>query len=190
MVTDSAPVVVLMHGPTAAVCAALPDGASAIDVTAETAWLAAPAGNPARAALTPDHLAYVIYTSGSTGRPKGVMVAQRGVVNRLSWMQREYPLGAGDAVLQKTPLSFDVSVWEVFGPLLVGGRVVLARPEGHKVPAYLLAMLQQRQIAMVHFVPSMLDAWLEALPATPVATLAHVVCSGEALSTRVARRAA
>ena len=89
------------------------------------------------AACRPDDLAYVIYTSGSTGRPKGAMNAHRGIVNRLLWMQEAYGLTPDDAVLQKTPFSFDVSVWEFFWPLMTGARLVMARPGGHQDPAYL-----------------------------------------------------
>ncbi|MEE1742829.1 AMP-binding protein, partial [Streptomyces sp. JV184] len=82
----------------------------------------------------PEHPAYVIYTSGSTGRPKGVVVAHEGVVNRLAWMQEDYGLGASDRVLQKTPVGFDVSVWEFFWPLTAGATLVVARPDGHRDP--------------------------------------------------------
>jgi amino acid adenylation domain-containing protein len=129
-----------------------------------------------------DGLAYVIYTSGSTGRPKGAMNAHRGVVNRLLWMQEAYGLDATDAVLQKTPFSFDVSVWELFWPLMTGARQVLARPEGHKDPLYLRDRIVERGVTTLHFVPSMLRAFLEADGIEACgSTLRRVVCSGEAL---------
>ncbi|MFL6127650.1 MAG: amino acid adenylation domain-containing protein, partial [Mycobacteriales bacterium] len=132
--------------------------------------------------------AYVIYTSGSTGRPKGVLNAHRGIVNRLRWMQDEYGLGADDVVLQKTPASFDVSVWEFFWPLVTGARLVLARPGGHRDPAYLRRVIDEHRVTTVHFVPSMLAAFL-AEPAEPgCGSLRLVVCSGEELPVALARR--
>ncbi|HEX2093625.1 MAG TPA: amino acid adenylation domain-containing protein, partial [Longimicrobiaceae bacterium] len=144
-------------------------------------WAQAPATNPERAGLTSEHLVYVIYTSGSTGRPKGVMNAHHGVVNRLGWMESAYRLGPDEAVLQKTPYSFDVSVWEFFWPLMVGARLVLARPEGHKDRDYLVETIQCEGITTVHFVPSMLAVFLEHPDAGKCAGLRRVVCSGEAL---------
>src|SRR4028119_227464 len=111
--------------------------------------------------VDPDNLAYVIYTSGSTGRPKGAMNAHRGIVNRLLWSQRRFALTADDVVLQKTPFSFDVSVWEFFWPLIAGARLVLARPEGHRDPAYLSELIGRGGGARVHLVPSMLQLFLE-----------------------------
>jgi gamma-glutamyltranspeptidase len=109
----------------------------------------------------PDDLAYVIYTSGSTGAPKGVMNTHAGIVNRLRWMQDAYGIDAGDRVLQKTPFGFDVSVWEFFWPSLAGARLVLARPEGHKDLAYLAEVIRQEGITTLHFVPPMLQVFLE-----------------------------
>ncbi|MFI6502763.1 amino acid adenylation domain-containing protein [Nonomuraea typhae] len=129
------------------------------------------AGNPA----------YVIYTSGSTGRPKGVIVAHEAIVNRLQWMQAEYGLGADDRVLQKTPSSFDVSVWEFFWPLIAGATLVLADPGGHRDPAYLAALIQREHITTVHFVPSMLRAFLAEPSAAGCGSLRRVICSGEEL---------
>ena len=116
--------------------------------------------NPAVKA-TPENLAYVIYTSGSTGRPKGVMNEHRGIVNRLLWMQDKYRLFPEDRVLQKTPFSFDVSVWEFFWPLQVGASLVMAQPGGHKDSAYLVELIIDRGITTLHFVPSMLQVFLE-----------------------------
>ena len=106
-------------------------------------WACQPGHDPGRIA-TPPNLAYVIYTSGSTGRPKGVMLEHRGLVNRLDWMQATYGLTAADTVLQKTPLSFDVSVWEVLWPLMYGARLFMARPEGHKDASYLVETNRRR----------------------------------------------
>ena len=112
-----------------------------------TAANAAAITEPSRVGLTPEHLAYVIYTSGSTGRPKGVMVQHGSVVNRLEWMKQVYGLNPQDAVLQKTPFSFDVSVWEFFCPLMSGMRLVMARPEGHRDPGYLSETIERERIS-------------------------------------------
>ncbi|MGI5452417.1 amino acid adenylation domain-containing protein [Streptomyces sp. CA-249302] len=137
--------------------------------------------NPPRA-LTPRHPAYVIYTSGSTGRPKGVVVPHRAIDNRLRWMQHEYGLTAQDRVLQKTPSSFDVSVWEFFWPLREGAALVVAEPGGHKDPAYLARLIREQAVTTCHFVPSMLQVFLSEPEAAECrATLRRVFCSGEAL---------
>ncbi len=138
--------------------------------------------------VEPHHLAYVIYTSGSMGRPKGVMNEHRGVVNRLIWMQRAYGLDMEDAVLQKTPFSFDVSVWEFFWPLLAGARLVMARPEGHKDPDYLVDTIRRNRITTLHFVPPMLQVFLEHTEAAQCFSLTRVICSGEALPSMLVRR--
>jgi amino acid adenylation domain-containing protein len=133
--------------------------------------------------LAPDHLAYAIYTSGSTGRPKAALNTHQGICNRLLWMQQAYRLTPADCVLQKTPYSFDVSVWEFFWPLLAGVRLVLARPGGHRDPDYLVSLIETEQITICHFVPSMLRAFLEKPDLQPrCRSLREVFCSGEALS--------
>jgi amino acid adenylation domain-containing protein/non-ribosomal peptide synthase protein (TIGR01720 family) len=128
-------------------------------------------------------LAYVIYTSGSTGRPKGVMNEHGGILNRLSWMQDAHGLTGADRVLQKTPFSFDVSVWEFFWPLMFGATLVVAKPEGHKDPRYLAETIASSGITTMHFVPSMLTAFLDELASGPSrgASLKRVFASGEAL---------
>ena len=126
--------------------------------------------------------AYVIYTSGSTGRPKGVVNTHGGIVNRLLWMQSEYGLGSGDCVLQKTPFSFDVSVWEFFWPLQVGARLVVAEPGGHRDSGYLAGVINEQLVSTVHFVPSMLRLFLDDVRAGSCESLRRVVCSGEALT--------
>ncbi|HST61740.1 MAG TPA: condensation domain-containing protein, partial [Longimicrobium sp.] len=128
-----------------------------------------------------ERLAYVIYTSGSTGRPKGAMNAHRGVVNRIAWMQDAFGLTAEDAVLQKTPFSFDVSVWEFFWPLAVGARLVIAPPGVHRDPVALNELIQREGITTLHFVPSMLRAWLDGADASACTSLRLVMSSGEAL---------
>ncbi|MEI2583059.1 AMP-binding protein, partial [Scytonema sp. PRP1] len=116
--------------------------------------------NPSSGVL-PEHLAYVIYTSGSTGKPKGAMNKHSGVCNRLDWMQSAYVLTPSDTVLQKTPFSFDVSVWEFFWPLITGARLVVAQPGGHRDSAYLVKLIAQQGITTLHFVPSMLQVFLQ-----------------------------
>ncbi|MET0395681.1 MAG: amino acid adenylation domain-containing protein, partial [Longimicrobiaceae bacterium] len=133
-------------------------------------------------------LAYVIYTSGSTGRPKGAMNAHRGIVNRLLWMQEEYGLGADDVVLQKTPFSFDVSVWEFFWPLISGAKLVLAKPDGHRDPAYLSELIEREGVTTLHFVPPMLHAFLDAGEPGRCGSLRRVMCSGEALPYELTER--
>src|SRR6185369_13260453 len=133
-------------------------------------------------------LAYMIYTSGSTGRPKGAMVSHRSICNRLLWMQDAYRLTAADAVLQKTPFSFDVSVWEFFWPLLAGARLVVARPGGHRDGAYLVDLIARERVTVLHFVPSMLQAFLEEPDLDRCRSLRKVVVSGEALGADLAER--
>ncbi len=150
-----------------------------------------PAPSPARGEggrVDSDNLAYVIYTSGSTGQPKGAMNAHRGVVNRLLWMQRHFGLTADDVVLQKTPFSFDVSVWEFFWPLLAGARLVLAKPDGHRDPHYLSELIEREGVTTLHFVPSMLQAFLDAGEPWRCGSVRRVVCSGEALGAEVRDR--
>jgi amino acid adenylation domain-containing protein len=162
-----------------------PNSARTIAVDAEWHCLEAAAvveaGRSSSEPTRPDDLAYVIYTSGSTGRPKGVAIAHRGICNRLLWMQETYRLTADDRVLQKTPFSFDVSVWEFFWPLMTGACLVMARPGGHTDAEYLVEIIRGEAVTTIHFVPSMLDAFLEHPRAETCDTLKRVVCSGEAL---------
>jgi amino acid adenylation domain-containing protein len=140
------------------------------------------------AIATSADLAYIIYTSGSTGAPKGVMISHAAICNRLLWMQDEYRLTPEDRVLQKTPFSFDVSVWEFFWPLLFGGTLVVARPGGHRDPAYLVDLIRDERISLVHFVPSMLAVFLEQPDLRQSCrSLRAVFTSGEALPEGVAR---
>ncbi|MGQ4599010.1 amino acid adenylation domain-containing protein [Nocardia sp. R6R-6] len=140
-----------------------------------------------RGELRPDHLAYVIFTSGSTGKPKGVGVTHAAIVNRLRWMQHEYPLDRSDAVLQKTPATFDVSVWEFFWPLQIGARLVVAAPDGHRDPAYLAHVIAERGITTAHFVPSMLSVFVTEADLSGCTGLRLVFCSGEALPAATVR---
>lgn len=151
------------------------------DVAVGTAGWAAPALSGADAA-------YVIYTSGSTGRPKGVMISHQAIVNRLLWMQQALPLTSADRVLQKTPLGFDVSVWEIFWPLINGAATVLARPGGHQDPAYLARTIEQHAITTAHFVPSMLQLFLDEPAVSRLPSLHRVLCSGEQLPSSLVKR--
>ncbi|MGH8549971.1 MAG: amino acid adenylation domain-containing protein, partial [Methylococcales bacterium] len=133
-----------------------------------------------------EQLAYVLFTSGSTGRPKGVGVPHRGLRNRLLWMQDYFGLDGLDAVLQKTPYSFDVSIWEFFWPLMVGARLVVAEPDAHRDPAHLVNLIEVHGVTTLHFVPSMLRAFLEAADSERCTSLKRVICSGEALTSELA----
>ncbi|WP_139491840.1 non-ribosomal peptide synthetase [Brevibacillus dissolubilis] len=137
--------------------------------------------SPTAKAVSPKNLAYMIYTSGSTGRPKGVLVTHEAICNRIFWMQDAFPLTAEDHVLQKTPFSFDVSVWEFFWPLMCGAKLVIAKPEGHKDSRYLVEIMEEKRISVLHFVPTMLRAFLEEKTLGSIPSLRHVFCSGEAL---------
>jgi amino acid adenylation domain-containing protein len=134
------------------------------------------------------NLAYVIYTSGSTGRPKGVAVDHAGIVNRLQWMQEAYALDGRDRVLQKTPFSFDVSVWEFFWTLAYGATLVVARPGGHQDPHYMAALIEQEAVTTMHFVPPMLEVFLDTADLRRCAGLRQVMCSGQALPLELQQR--
>ncbi|MHA5560546.1 AMP-binding protein, partial [Pseudomonas aeruginosa] len=131
--------------------------------------------------LDGENLAYVIYTSGSTGKPKGAGNRHSALSNRLCWMQQAYGLGVGDTVLQKTPFSFDVSVWEFFWPLMSGARLVVAAPGDHRDPAKLVKLINREGVDTLHFVPSMLQAFLQDEDVASCTSLKRIVCSGEAL---------
>lgn len=165
-------------------------------LTAEPPW--SESGGTDRDAVgpraTPDNAAYVIYTSGSTGLPKGAVLPHRGVVNRIAWQLREVPLGPDDAVLQKTPTSFDVSVWELFLPLVAGARLILAEPGRHGDPVHLNELIDRHHVTTMHFVPSMLRSFLaanEELGAKEppsLSSLRTVICSGENLPVELVQR--
>jgi len=131
--------------------------------------------------VSPAQLAYVIFTSGSTGRPKGIAISHAAIVNHMAWMQRAFPLGADDAVLQKTPSSFDASVWEFWAPLLAGARLVMAQPGGHHDPAYLAEAVRTHRITTLQLVPSILEFFIEEAGRLPCASLRRVFAGGEAL---------
>jgi amino acid adenylation domain-containing protein len=135
-----------------------------------------------------ENVAYVIYTSGSTGRPKGVMNTHGAIRNRLLWMQETYQLNDSDRVLQKTPYSFDVSVWEFFWPLMFGAQLVMAKPGGHQDSRYLVDVIREKEVTTLHFVPSMLGVFIEEESAAECRSVRQIISSGEALSGRLARR--
>jgi amino acid adenylation domain-containing protein len=157
-------------------------GAEVICVDSEWHTIALASAENPLSEVKPDQLAYVIYTSGSTGKPKGAGNTHRGIRNRLLWMQEAFRLTDSDCVLQKTPFSFDVSVWEFFWPLMVGARLVVARPAGHQDSAYLVRLIADQQITTLHFVPSMLQIFLAERGLETCTSLRRVICSGEALS--------
>ena len=127
------------------------------------------------------NLAYMLYTSGTTGKPKGVMIEHRSIVNRLLWMQEAYKLDQSDTVLQKTPYSFDVSLWELFWPLQVGARLAIATPGGHRDTKYMIKTIVEQQVTTLHFVPSMLQLFVEDTNLSKCTSVRRVICSGEAL---------
>ncbi len=131
--------------------------------------------------VTATNLAYVIYTSGSTGKPKGVMNEHGGLANRLFWAQHYFHLTGDDVVLQKTTFCFDVSVWELLWPSLVGARLVFAKPGGQKDNAYIKYIIEKNKVSVLHFVPSMLGVFLPDLQSGDCQSLKKVLCSGEAL---------
>ncbi len=166
--------------------------ASAIALDSERSALAEESlTRPASGAIL-DSLAYILYTSGSTGTPKGVRLAHRGINKQVSWMQDAFQLRSDDKVLQKTPYGFDVSVWEFFWPLSAGASIVLAEPGGHGDPGYLARLVASTGVTTMHFVPTMLQAFLAGRPdvvdPASLATLRRVFASGEALPTDAAQR--
>ncbi|MBL1097914.1 non-ribosomal peptide synthetase [Streptomyces coffeae] len=182
MLADARPALLLVAGESAG---KLPVG----DVPALAVDEIPPAGGPTAAAPhRPGHPAYMIYTSGSTGRPKGTVITHAAIVNRLLWMQDHFRLDGTDRVLQKTSASFDVSVWEFFWPLITGATLVMARPDGHRDPAYLAEVIERARVTTLHFVPSMLAEFTAEETAARCTGLRRVVCSGEALPADVAAR--
>ncbi|GAA3170824.1 MULTISPECIES: amino acid adenylation domain-containing protein [Streptomyces] len=181
MLDDAATPVLLTHRAVLDALPPLPAGSRALCLDEAADALAAAPDHDPDVPVGGEDLAYVIYTSGSTGRPKGVMNVHAAIRNRLLWMQDAYGLDATDRVLQKTPFSFDVSVWEFFWPLMTGATLVVARPEGHKDARYLAATVRAEAVTTVHFVPSMLQLFLTEPDAARCTGLRRVVCSGEAL---------
>ena len=177
MLADAAPVLVLTTEALAARLGVAPERVLRME---ETLFAAVEPGLrvPTLAGLG---AAYMIYTSGSTGRPKGAVNTHAAILNRLQWMQAALPLTADDRVLQKTPYSFDVSVWEFFWPLMTGATLVVADPGVHQDPARLIEVIVAERITTLHFVPSMLRAWLETPGVERCISVRQIVCSGEEL---------
>ncbi|WP_080606171.1 non-ribosomal peptide synthetase [Rhodococcus opacus] len=188
VIDSAAPTLVLTSG-----CRnrTVPDGVAVVDldVLDVTGYNPRPiTDSERRAALHPANAAYVVYTSGSTGRPKGVTVTHEMMVNQFRWAQTLTPLDGSDAVLHKTPLTFDISAWELLWPLHTGARVVIAAPDGHRDPRYLARIIEQESITTLHVVPSMLDAFLEQCGPRAPSTLRRVYSAGEPLSAATASR--
>ncbi|MEH2095023.1 amino acid adenylation domain-containing protein, partial [Nostoc sp.] len=159
-------------------------------VCLDTDWQIIPQSNQQNpiVGVQASNLAYIIYTSGSTGKPKGAINTHLGICNRLLWMQQAYQLTEIDCVLQKTPFSFDVSVWEFFWPLLTGARLVVAKPGGHRDSGYLVNLILEQQVTTLHFVPSMLQIFLEEPGLKDCSSLKRVICSGEPLPKELQER--
>ncbi|MCG8296568.1 non-ribosomal peptide synthetase, partial [Pseudomonas entomophila] len=170
MLGDSQPRAVLVQGKTRDLVGS---PTTLVDLD-QPSWAALPVSNPRVAGLTSEHLAYVIYTSGSTGVPKGVMVEHCNVVNLVHWSAGLFP--AEGAVLHKTPVSFDASVWELFWPLCSGLRLVLARPDGQRDPQYLVELIEQQRVGVVQFVPALLQQFLEQVGSARCSSLTDIVC--------------
>jgi amino acid adenylation domain-containing protein len=192
VVNDSAPVMVLTHGCVSdGVRATLvASGLPTLDVVDDVErWSHQSSENLDRGGVSPERLAYLIYTSGSTGAPKGAMVEHRSLANVIAWSQDRWNLDESDALLQKTPFSFDVSAWEFFWPLASGARLVMARPGGHRDPAYLVQAVRETGITTLKLVPSQLSLFLEHADAEACASLRHLISGGEALPAELLRRA-
>ncbi|HEV2733755.1 MAG TPA: amino acid adenylation domain-containing protein, partial [Longimicrobiaceae bacterium] len=196
MLEDAAPAVLLTRQ--ALLDRLPPHGAPAVCLDRDAAEIARHRGDGPRShsrtpalshSPSPDSLAYVIYTSGSTGKPKGVGVPHRALANHMRWMQRAYPLAATDRVLQKTPLSFDASVWEFYAPLLAGATLVMAPPEAHRDPAELVRAVVGEEITVLQLVPSLLRVLAEEGGLERCGTLRRLFCGGEALGAELAGRA-
>jgi D-alanine--poly(phosphoribitol) ligase subunit 1 len=190
MLKEAGVALVLAHGKTAAKVAAAFKG-TVIDLDDLSLY---GSGAPLENRNGPQDLAYVIYTSGSTGRPKGVMIEHRPVINRLHWMQRAYPIGPDDVILQKTPYYFDVSVWELFWWALEGAQMCFLPPGAEKNPIGIVSTIRKNRVSVLHFVPSMLSVFVEYLEskgeatASSLASVRYVFCSGEALSAEHVKR--
>lgn len=180
---DAGVKILLVH---AATVSKAPAGLTLIDLERPQTYTG-PVSNPV-IVNEPTDLAYVIYTSGSTGKPKGVMIEHRSVVNRLHWMQDLYPIDNRDVLLQKTSFCFDVSVWELFWWAIEGASLCLLMPRGEKIPQALVETVKKHKVTVLHFVPSMLNVFLDYLDgkpekvATALASLSQIFASGEALS--------
>jgi amino acid adenylation domain-containing protein len=190
MLQEAGVAILLVHGKTAAKAAAFKGTVINLDDMALYDGPRAPLAN----VNGPQDLAYVIYTSGSTGRPKGVMIEHRSIINRIHWMQRAYPLGPDDVILQKTPYYFDVSVWEQLWWALEGAQVCFLPPGAERNPMGIVSTIKKNKVSVLHFVPSMLSVFLEYMEskgdaaAASLASVRYVFASGEALSAEHVKR--
>ncbi len=189
---DTSPVVLLAQGPTRKILREALQGTDCevpiLDVQADAVlWAECPSDNPQpqRVGVNADHLAYVLYTSGTTGLPKGAMVTHRGLSNLLLWCQQF--CGEHGSMLHKIPFGFDASAWEIFWPLLTGGRLVIARPGGHFEPGYLAQVVREQSVTAMVFVPAMLQLFLEVEEVSACLSLKDVFSGGGELSPAVAR---
>ncbi|MFS4481483.1 non-ribosomal peptide synthetase [Hyunsoonleella sp. 2307UL5-6] len=153
------------------------------DITKIESEIKALSSNTPLVNISSNDLAYVIYTSGSTGKPKGVKCHHEGICNRLNWMNSDFTIHKKDTVLQKTPITFDVSLWELFWPLQQGAQLVIEVPNGHKNPEQLISTIKKHQITYIHFVPSMLNVFLQTEGVETCTSINQIFSSGEALST-------
>jgi amino acid adenylation domain-containing protein len=188
MLEDSAPVALVTESLLAGTFAGLAVPVVELD-TALPAWAQGPETNPGCAGLTPGHLAYIIYTSGSTGRPKGVMVEHRSLVNHTAWQAAEFGIGAADTVLQRTSISFDASVWELWTPLATGARMLLLSSNAMKDPGAMGRAVEEGGATIAQFVPTLLQAVLVALPAGSSLSCRTLFCGGEPLSAALVQEA-
>ncbi|POA48981.1 non-ribosomal peptide synthetase [Pseudomonas sp. MPR-ANC1] len=184
MLEDSAPVAVLVHSATRTL---IGESAAVLIDFDQCTWHNLPQSNPQVPDLSAANLAYVIYTSGSTGTPKGVMVEHRNLSNLLHWSASLCPLSTGAALLQKTPFSFDASVWELFWPLTTGMSLVLASPDGHRDPAALVQLIREQQVNVVQFVPALLQQFLEVEDVGECSSLTDLFCGGGELTAALVR---
>ncbi|WP_433590111.1 non-ribosomal peptide synthase/polyketide synthase [Pseudomonas koreensis] len=184
MLEDSAPVAVLVHAPTRSL---IGECAGVLIDFDHCTWQDLAQSNPHVPDLSAANLAYVIYTSGSTGTPKGVMVEHRSVGNLLHWSTGLCPLPTGASLLQKTPFSFDASVWELFWPLTCGMRLILAGPDGHREPAALVQLIHEQQVNVIQFVPALLQQFLEQERVSECTSLTDVFCGGGELTAALVR---
>ncbi|HEY9629833.1 MAG TPA: amino acid adenylation domain-containing protein [Coleofasciculaceae cyanobacterium] len=186
MLSDAQVSVLLTH---AQVAKTLPDHpANRIALDADWRAIAQASDKNPASEVKPSHLAYVIYTSGSTGQPKGVMMSHRAICNHMHWMQSAFPLTDADIVLQKTPFSFDASIWEFYAPLLAGASLLMAQPGGHQDMTYLIKTIADHQVTTLQLVPSLLRMLLEQGGLETCRTLKRIFCGGEALSAALQKR--
>ena len=180
MIEDSAPPFLLTQGRLAE---KLPLPGTRV-VALDTQWnvLSGESTENPRNHVSPDHLAYVIYTSGSTGGPKGVEIPHGAIANHMFWLQREFSIDHSDRILQKTPFSFDASVWEFYAPLLAGGQLIMAKPDGHRDGDYLVRAIIENEITILQLVPSQLQLLLATPDVSRCRSLRNVFCGGEPLT--------